>query len=66
MITFDKVSKRYASGQDALAELSFEIAAGEMVFVELEQATPKPKTFEISLILRGDKKNEGVIWCPWK
>ena len=33
MITFDKVSKRYASGQDALAELSFEIAAGEMVFV---------------------------------
>ena len=33
MITFDKVSKRYAGGQDALAELSFEIAAGEMVFV---------------------------------
>ena len=33
MITFDKVSKRYASGQDALAELSFEIGAGEMVFV---------------------------------
>jgi len=33
MITFDKVSKRYASGQDALAELSFEIGAGEVVFV---------------------------------
>ena len=33
MITFDKVSKRYASGQDALAELSFEVGAGEMVFV---------------------------------
>ena len=33
MINFDKVSKRYASGQDALAELSFEIGAGEMVFV---------------------------------
>jgi cell division transport system ATP-binding protein len=33
MITFDKVSKRYASGQDALAEMSFEIGAGEMVFV---------------------------------
>jgi type IX secretion system PorP/SprF family membrane protein len=33
---------------------------------KLRQATPRPKTFEISLILRGDKKNEGVIWCPWK
>jgi cell division transport system ATP-binding protein len=33
MIHFDNVSKRYASGQDALAELSFEIGAGEMVFV---------------------------------
>jgi cell division transport system ATP-binding protein len=33
MITFDKVSKRYASGQDALAELSFEIGTGEMAFV---------------------------------
>jgi cell division transport system ATP-binding protein len=33
MILFDKVSKRYASGQDALAELSFEIGAGEVVFV---------------------------------
>ena len=33
MIRFDNVSKRYASGHDALAELSFEIGAGEMVFV---------------------------------
>ena len=33
MICFENVSKRYASGQDALAELSFEVAAGEMVFV---------------------------------
>ena len=33
MIRFDQVSKRYAAGHDALAELSFEIGAGEMVFV---------------------------------
>ena len=33
---------------------------------KLRQADPRPKTFEISLVLRGDKKNEGVIWCPWK
>jgi len=33
MIHFDKVSKRYGAGQDALAEVSFEIGAGEVVFV---------------------------------
>ena len=38
----------------------------DMTISKLRQATPRPKTFEISLILRGDKKNEGVIWCPWK
>jgi cell division transport system ATP-binding protein len=33
MITFDKVSKRYGPNHEALAEISFEIGAGEMVFV---------------------------------
>ena len=33
MIHFDNVSKRYASGHTALAEVSFGIDAGEMVFV---------------------------------
>ena len=46
---------------------SFQIGLSyDMTISKLEQATPRPKTFEISLILRGDKKNEGVIWCPWK
>ncbi len=33
MIRFDQVSKRYASGQEALAGLSFRVEPGEMVFV---------------------------------
>ena len=33
MIKFDLVSKRYASGHEALSELSFELGAGEMAFV---------------------------------
>jgi cell division transport system ATP-binding protein len=33
MIRFDQVTKRYPSGQEALQELSFEMAAGEMLFV---------------------------------
>lgn len=38
----------------------------DITISKLRQANPKPKTFEISLVLRGDKKNEGVIYCPWK
>lgn len=33
MIRFDQVTKRYASGHEALHELSFELAAGEMAFI---------------------------------
>jgi cell division transport system ATP-binding protein len=33
MIRFENVSKRYTTGLDALSELSFEIGAGEVVFV---------------------------------
>ena len=33
MIQFDTVTKRYAGGKDALAELSFEISSDELVFV---------------------------------
>ncbi|WP_114240647.1 cell division ATP-binding protein FtsE [Dyella sp. C9] len=33
MIRFDQVSKRYEGGHEALSQLSFEVAAGEMAFV---------------------------------
>ncbi len=33
---------------------------------KLNQATRKPNTWELSLILRGTKKTSGVIPCPWK
>ncbi|MBX3701478.1 MAG: cell division ATP-binding protein FtsE [Dokdonella sp.] len=33
MIHFDNVTKRYQTGLDALSELSFEVAPGEVVFV---------------------------------
>jgi cell division transport system ATP-binding protein len=33
MIRFDQVTKRYPSGHEALRELSFELASGEMAFV---------------------------------
>lgn len=33
MIRFDQVTKRYASGHEAVHDLSFELAAGEMAFI---------------------------------
>ena len=33
MIRFDQVSKRYEGGHEALSQLSFEVATGEMAFV---------------------------------
>ena len=33
LLRFDRVGKRYASGREALSEVSFELAEGEMAFV---------------------------------
>ncbi|ANE49129.1 PorP/SprF family type IX secretion system membrane protein [Flavisolibacter tropicus] len=33
---------------------------------KLRHASPKPKTFELSIILRGVTNPTGVIPCPWK
>jgi type IX secretion system PorP/SprF family membrane protein len=33
---------------------------------KLSRASEKPKSFELSLIIRGTRKPQGVIWCPWK
>ena len=33
---------------------------------KLSAASQKPKTFELSIIIRGDSRPAGVIPCPWK
>lgn len=33
---------------------------------KLREATPKAKTFEVAIILRGKKDPTGIIPCPWK
>ena len=33
---------------------------------KLNKAEEKPKSFELSLIIRGTDRPKGVIWCPWK
>jgi type IX secretion system PorP/SprF family membrane protein len=38
----------------------------DVTISKLKEATNKPKTFEISLILRGIKEPTNIIPCPWK
>ena len=38
----------------------------DITISKLSEAEQKPKTFEISFIIRGDDKPDGVMWCPWK
>ena len=38
----------------------------DLTVSKLAAGQRRPNTFEISLILRGDKRNDGVIPCPWK
>jgi type IX secretion system PorP/SprF family membrane protein len=38
----------------------------DLTVSKLNQATRKPNTFEVSVILRGTKPASGIIPCPWK
>jgi len=38
----------------------------DLTVSKLNQATRKPNTFEVSIILRGSKGPSGIIPCPWK
>jgi type IX secretion system PorP/SprF family membrane protein len=46
---------------------SFQVGVSyDLTVSKLTAGQRRPNTFEISLILRGEKRNPGVIPCPWK
>ena len=50
-----------------LAHKSLQIGLSyDWTISKLNQATPRPKTFEVTLILRGITEPTGFIYCPWK
>lgn len=59
MIRFDHVSKQYPGGQEALADLSFEIGAGEMVFVTGHSGAGKSTL--LKLISRIENASRGQV-----
>ena len=59
MITFDRVSKRYVDGQDALSNISFEINRGELAFVTGHSGAGKSTL--LKLILAMEKPSGGQL-----
>ena len=61
MIRFDSVTKRYANGHEALAALSFEIAAGEMVFVTGHSGAGKSSLLKLIAALEQPTRGAVVV-----
>jgi len=59
MIRFEHVSKRYPNGREALANLSFEIAAGEMVFVTGRSGAGKSSVLKLIALL--ERPTRGAV-----
>ena len=64
MIRFDNVSKRYADGNEALAQLSFELASGEMAF--LTGRSGAGKSTLLKLIIRMECASQGQVFVNGK
>ncbi len=64
MIKFDNVSKRYTSGSDALAQVSFELNKGEMAFLTGHSGAGKSTL--LKLIIRMEKASRGQVFVNGK
>lgn len=61
MIRFDQVSKRYAEGHEALSGLSFEVAAGEMVFVTGHSGAGKSTLLKLLGLIERPSRGEVTV-----
>ena len=59
MIRFDSVSKRYPEGREALIDISFAVAAGEMLFVTGHSGAGK--TTLLKLIALIERPSHGTL-----
>ncbi len=58
MIKFDNVSKHYEVGRDALSEISFELAKGEIAFVTGHSGAGKSTLLKLILLLERCSKGQ--------
>ncbi|BBD81250.1 cell division ATP-binding protein FtsE [Aerosticca soli] len=61
MIRFEQVSKRYPGGHEALVQLSFELADGEMAFVTGHSGAGKSTLLKLIALLERPSQGEIVI-----
>lgn len=61
MIRFDRVSKRYPNGREALAELSFEIADGEMAFLTGRSGAGKSSVLKLIALLERPTRGQLIV-----
>lgn len=61
MITFDRVSKRYAEGHDALREVSFNIRDDEMVFLTGHSGAGKSTLLKLIMLIERPSRGQVIV-----
>ncbi len=61
MIRFDRVTKRYPNGREALSELSFELAQGEMAFLTGRSGAGKSSVLKLIALLERPTRGQVVV-----
>jgi cell division transport system ATP-binding protein len=61
VITFDRVSKRYPEGRDALRELSFSIGQDEMVFLTGHSGAGKSTLLKLIMLIERPSRGQVII-----
>jgi cell division transport system ATP-binding protein len=61
MITFDRVSKRYPGGHDALSEVSFNIASDELVFLTGHSGAGKSTLLKLIMLMERPTRGQVLI-----
>ena len=61
MIRFDGVAKRYPSGREALADLSLEVAAGEMVFLTGHSGAGKSTALKLIALIERPTRGQILV-----
>ena len=61
MIRFDRVHKRYPNGREALSELSFEIADGEMAFLTGRSGAGKSSVLKLIALLERPTRGQLIV-----
>jgi len=60
VIRFQRVSKRYPNGREALSELSFEVRPGEMLFLTGRSGAGKSTVLKLIALL--ERPSRGEVW----